>query len=214
VKSTPSLKRKTTNHKVAAYRRPLSAAFEKAGYPIEVDSPSYFTIKETTQTQLADWLTANNLTKNEKWIGIAPFAKHLTKIWPVENYGLLMEQLIKKTNVKFFLFGGGENETKFFETLRTRFPAHCVVAAGQLKVKQEVALMMELDLMLCVDSSNMHLAALLGILCCQSGRDYPDVGFDHIGRPKKVYFRLVDERPADLARYMEKKNVIAVISPV
>lgn len=180
-------------HTVDRYR----LAFEKAGYPIEIDSPPYFTIKESTQTQLEDWLKTNNLTKNEKWIGIAPFAKHLTKIWPVENYGLLIEQFIKKTDVKFFLFGGGENETKYFESLRARYPAHCVVAAGQLKVKQEVALMMKLDLMLCVDSSNMHLAALLGIpLLSIWGGTHPDVGFGPYRTPEESIVQISrDELP-------------------
>lgn len=177
-------------HTVERYRM----AFEKAGYPLEIGSPPYFAIKESTQQEVADWLGANDLTKKEKWIGIAPFAKHTTKIWPVENYGPLIEQIIQRGNVKFFLFGGGEKEMAFFESLKSRFPLHCVIAAGQLKMKQEVALMTKLDLLLCVDSSNMHLAALLGIpLLSIWGGTHPDVGFGPYGKGEESILQVSRE---------------------
>lgn len=161
-------------HTVERYR----LAFEKAGYPVEIDQPPYFTVKESVAGQLAEWLQSHSLIKNEKWIGIAPFAKHATKIWPTENYSIVIEQILQKTEAKFFLFGGGEKDIIFFELLQSKFPEHCVMVAGKLKIKQEVALMQQLDLMLCVDSSNMHLASLMGIpLLSIWGGTHPDVGF-------------------------------------
>ena len=108
---------------------------------------------------------------------------HLSKIWPLENYAEMMSQLIQKSPVKFFLFGGGEKEIKFFESLQKKFPANCVVVAGQLKLKQELALMEKLNVMLCVDSSNMHLAALIGIPVVSIwGGTHTDVGFGPYGK--------------------------------
>ena len=46
-------------HTVDRYR----LAFEKAGYPVVIDPPPYFTIKESIQDQLAEWLQKNNLIK-------------------------------------------------------------------------------------------------------------------------------------------------------
>jgi ADP-heptose:LPS heptosyltransferase len=154
-----------------------SKAFEKAGYPVTIGSPPYFTIKSSTEDQVTEWLQKNDLSKKERWIGIAPFAMHASKIWPVQNYAKVIEQSIKKFPAKFFLFGGSK-DLVFFESLKATFPAHCVIVAGQLKIKQEVALMRQLDLMLCVDSSNMHLASLAGIpLLSVWGGTHPDVGF-------------------------------------
>ena len=165
-------------HTVERYSR----AFEKAGYPLSVESPPYFTVKTSTEEQVTLWLQKNGLSKNEKWIGIAPFAMHASKIWPVQNYAKVIEQSIKKFPVKFFLFGGGK-DLIFFESLRETFPGHCVIVAGQLKIKQEVALMRQLDLMLCVDSSNMHLASLAGTpLLSVWGGTHPDVGFGPYGK--------------------------------
>jgi ADP-heptose:LPS heptosyltransferase len=155
-----------------------SKAFEKAGYPLTTEARPFFTIKSSTVDQVAEWLQKNELSKNEKWIGIAPFAMHASKIWPVQNYAKVIEQFIKKFPAKFFLFGGGKKDLLFFESLKEIFPAHCVIVAGQLKIKQELALMRHLDLMLCVDSSNMHLASLAGTpLLSVWGGTHPDVGF-------------------------------------
>jgi len=180
-------------HTVERYR----LAFEKAGFQLTISSPPHLAIKETTQDQLAEWLQKNNLSKKEKWIGIAPFALHLSKIWPVQNYSPVIEQFIRKMAVKFFLFGGGEKDIKFFESLRQKFPEHCVIVAGELKIKQELALMQQLDLMLCVDSSNMHLASLMGVpLLSIWGGTHPDVGFGPFGKDEESILQIsLEELP-------------------
>jgi len=166
-------------HTVERYRK----AFEKAGYPLTIGPPPYVTIKQTTQDEVTEWLNKNQLVKKEKWIGIAPFAMHTSKIWPVENYRKVIEQLVQKGPVMVFLFGGGKKDLVFFESLKGSFPEQCVIVAGQLKIKQELALMKHLDLMLCVDSSNMHLATLMGIpLLSIWGGTHPDVGFGPYGK--------------------------------
>jgi ADP-heptose:LPS heptosyltransferase len=177
-------------HTVERYRR----AFEKAGFPFAVQPPPYFQLKESTQKETDEWLENNNVTKNEKWIGIAPFAMHLSKIWPLDNYVEMMAKLIEKFPVKFFLFGGGEKEIKYFETLKQKFPSQCVIVAGQLKLKQELALMEKLDLMLCVDSSNMHLASLMGIpILSIWGGTHTAVGFGPYGKGEESIVQISRE---------------------
>ena len=166
-------------HTVERYR----LAFEKAGFSFAIQPPPYFDLKENIRNETEEWLVKNNLSKKEKWVGIAPFAMHLSKIWPLEKYVEVISQLIEKLPVKFFFFGGGEKEVKYFEGIRQKFPEHCVIVAGQLKLKQELALMEQLDVMLCVDSSNMHLAALVGIpIISIWGGTHTDVGFGPYGK--------------------------------
>jgi ADP-heptose:LPS heptosyltransferase len=56
---------------------------------------------------------------------------------------------------------------------------------------QEIALMQHLDLMLCTDSSNMHLAALSGApLLSIWGGTHPDVGFGPFGRGKESILQI------------------------
>jgi ADP-heptose:LPS heptosyltransferase len=160
-------------HTVERYRR----AFEKAGFDFPIVSPPYLALSDAIQSA-SGWFGYKKSVENRKWIGIAPFAAHRTKIWPLENYAPLMEHILKKMDVSFFMFGGGDKEVAYFETLRKQFPKNCEVIAGQLKLRQEVSLMQHLDLMLCVDSSNMHLAALAGVpLISIWGGTHPDAGF-------------------------------------
>lgn len=180
-------------HTVERYHQ----AFAKAGFDFPLLSAPHFIINETLQTTATEWLAQNNLTKKEKWIGIAPFAMHASKIWPLENYTAVIEQVIQKTPAKFFLFGGGSKEVKYFETLKQRFPDHCVIVAGQLKIRQEIAVMKHLDLMLCVDSSNMHLAALAGVPVLSIwGGTHPNVGFGPFGKGEESVIQISrDELP-------------------
>jgi ADP-heptose:LPS heptosyltransferase len=129
--------------------------------------------------EVRQWLIGNGLTPGlHKWIGIAPFANHLTKIWPGDYSARLIGLLQKRTACHFFLFGGGDEEIKFFEKVRDEFPTQCTVVAGVLDMPREIALMAMLDLMVCVDSSNMHLAALSGTpLLSLWGGTHTDTGF-------------------------------------
>jgi ADP-heptose:LPS heptosyltransferase len=166
-------------HTVERYR----LAFEKAGFPFDIIPPPYFAVKDSAKTETTEWLVKSDVERNSKWIGIAPFARHTSKIWPLNYYGEVISRLIERFPVKFFLFGGGEAEIDFFTSLKQKFPAHVVVVAGQLKLKPELALMEMLDVMLCVDSSNMHLAALAGTpIISIWGGTHTDVGFGPFGR--------------------------------
>jgi ADP-heptose:LPS heptosyltransferase len=153
-------------------------AFEKAGYTFALLKPPYFSLNESISEVVTTWLEKKNLSKKEKWIGIAPFAMHATKIWPLENYIPVIENILKKRSAKFFLFGGGSREIKYFESIQAKFPEQVVIVAGELKLRQEIALMKQLDLMLCVDSSNMHMASLAGVPTLSIwGGTHPDIGF-------------------------------------
>jgi ADP-heptose:LPS heptosyltransferase len=165
-------------HTVERYRK----AFQKGGYDFPILPAPYFDFNNSLMTAASDWLAQKNLTKKERWIGIAPFAVHASKIWPLENYISVIENILKKTPAKFFLFGGGPREVKYFESLKQKFPQNCEVVADQLKVRQEMALMQRLDVMLCVDSSNMHMASLSGVPVVSIwGGTHPNVGFAPFG---------------------------------
>jgi ADP-heptose:LPS heptosyltransferase len=166
-------------HTVQRYHQ----AFEKAGYVFPILPGPYLSANETSKQHLLKWLEKRLPEKNQKWIALAPFALHKSKIWPLANYPPLIERLIRTINPKIFLFGGGDQELKYFHDLQEQFPEHCITVAGQLKMQQEIALLQRVDLMVCTDSSNMHLAALTGTpLLTIWGGTHPDVGFGPFGQ--------------------------------
>ena len=114
---------------------------------------------------------------NETWIGIAPFAKHPAKVYPMEKMEQVIKALNERENTTVFLFGGGEEEKQQIADLCVKFP-NVKSAQSQQGLKGELALMSQLDVMLSMDSANMHLASLVGTRVVSIwGGTHPYAGF-------------------------------------
>ncbi len=113
-------------------------------------------------------------------IGIAPFAAHGGKIYPKEKMERVIDMLIKKDGkVNVFLFGGGGQERDIMLGWQARWPDNVVAASPKLKsMRLELQLMSHLDVMLSMDSANMHLASLVGTRVVSVwGATHPFAGF-------------------------------------
>ncbi|MDL1913864.1 MAG: glycosyltransferase family 9 protein [Bergeyella sp.] len=95
-------------------------------------------------------------------IGFAPFAKHKGKILSLEKSYELVKILSQE--YKIFLFGGKGEEAKVLEGWAGHF-ANTVCLAGKLSLGQELEKIASLELMISMDSANMHLASLVGTRC-------------------------------------------------
>ena len=114
---------------------------------------------------------------NEIWVGIAPFAKHEAKVYPLEKMEQVIKALSDRENTTIFLFGGGKEEREQIETLCAKYN-HVRPAKSQQGLKGELALMGQLDVMLSMDSANMHLASLVGTRVVSVwGGTHPYAGF-------------------------------------
>ena len=79
--------------------------------------------------------------------------------------------------VKVFLFGGGKKEQEVFDTWIAKYPS-IVSMIGKLNMCTELNLMSHLDVMLSMDSANMHLASLVNIPVVSIwGATHPYAGF-------------------------------------
>lgn len=133
--------------------------FAKAGYKTKLIAGPW--ILPEVKPQLTEFLTRNNLhSKENKWIGIAPFAAHNAKMWGIENVKSLINELVSR-NCTVFLFGGGKNEIDQLAKLENK-ENKVFSVAGKIKFDQELAIMKKLDAIVCMDSSNMHFATLVG----------------------------------------------------
>lgn len=170
-------------HTVSRYHQ----VFSKAGFSFPLLPAPHFFVPNESKQKLNRWILAHGLEKKEIWFGLAPFAAHKSKIWPMENYARIIDGIRKKMPVKFFLFGGGKKEVDFFLELKSQFPQECLIVAGELSLSEELALMGKLDKMICVDSSNMHLAALLGVPTVSIwGGTHPSIGFGPFGNKNSL----------------------------
>ena len=121
---------------------------------------------------------------DQKWIGISPFAQHLQKIYPIEK----MEEVIRSlssSGYKLFVFGGGEQEKAIAEKWEERY-TNTVSTIGKLKIDDELKLIANLDVMISMDSSGMHLASLKGIKVVSVwGATHPFAGFLGFGQQEE-----------------------------
>ncbi len=110
-------------------------------------------------------------------IGIAPFAQHRAKMYPLNKMEAIISVLGKKKNTEIFLFGGGETE-KMIAGEWSRKYTYLKNYVGKLSLNEELALMKQADIILTMDSANMHLASLVGIRVISIwGATHPFAGF-------------------------------------
>lgn len=100
--------------------------------------------------------------KQGKWIGIAPFAKSKSNMLPYRITKELILQLSRQEDTHVYLFGAGEVECELLKQWSSIMP-NVVSVAGILSLEQELELMRQLDVMVCMDSANQHLASLVGL---------------------------------------------------
>ena len=116
-------------------------------------------------------------TSDGKWIGIAPFAKHRGKIYPTGEMELVMAELSDREDFTIFLFGGRGYEEALLDQWAFEYPRVKSVA-GKYSLDQELALISRLDLLICMDSANMHFASLVGTRVLSVwGATHPYAGF-------------------------------------
>ena len=164
--------------------------FARLGYPI--GTPTFRSIFEpfsTTPPTPATPLQRGNLNllpkavgekrSWEQWIGIAPFAAHEGKIYPTELMWQAVAQLATHyPRARFFLFGRGQREAALFTQWAHELPRCLNVAQHTQTIFEELIVMSHLDVMISMDSANMHLASLTATpVVSVWGATHPLAGF-------------------------------------
>jgi ADP-heptose:LPS heptosyltransferase len=152
--------------------------FAKLGFPIEENLfTSIFPPEGGDLTLLHDIF--NDKKENKLWIGIAPFAAHQGKIYPKEKMQEVISLLIKEyPDAQILLFGRGKDEDNTFPQWIKEMP-QCVSVAQHIdNMQQELILMSHLNVMISMDSANMHLASLVNTPVVSIwGATHPMAGF-------------------------------------
>ena len=99
--------------------------------------------------------------KTGKWLGVAPFARYQGKVYPIDEMEQVVATLSKREDLTLFLFGAKGYEEAVLEDWAYRYPRVKNVV-GKYTLDNELALISQLDLLLSMDSANMHFASLVG----------------------------------------------------
>ena len=114
----------------------------------------------------------------EHWIGIAPFAKHNGKIYPLELMEKVIKEITSDPRNRIFLFGAGGYERGILAEWEEQYPGAISLASQRYGFPAELALMSWLDVMVSMDSANMHLASLVATPVVSIwGATHPYCGF-------------------------------------
>jgi len=146
--------------------------FNSLGLPLKLNTSQYPFSKPTLPA------TAVSLfTQSKKNICIAPFAKHEEKMYPVTRMKAMVKKLWENKRYQVFLLGGGKNEITILNDWEKEFPG-IINLAGKFSFKEELAVISNMDVMVSMDSANMHLASLFGVTVVSVwGATHPFTGF-------------------------------------
>lgn len=127
--------------------------FERLGLPCE---PCFSSLFETMPPLPVDFTKGN-----ERWIGIAPYARYENKMYPLDQMKHVVRLLTEQQDIRLFLFGSRGEQAEILKQWESLSPRiHSV--AGRFSLQEELALMAHLDVMLSMDSANQHMASLVG----------------------------------------------------
>lgn len=147
--------------------------FRKAGLHYTESFASLFESKLPDLSPLGELVGV----KTGKWIGIAPFAKHRGKIYPIDAMEQIVRNLSARGDVTLFLFGARGYEEALLEEWAYQYP-HVKNVVGKYALDHELALISQLDLLVSMDSANMHFASLVGTRVLSVwGATHPYAGF-------------------------------------
>ena len=124
-------------------------------------------------------------------IGIAPFAQHAGKVYPVPLMAEVIKGLLAKNeNIRIFLFGG-KNERE--ELAQLEISERVINLAGKGSIAEDMLRMKDLRCVISMDSFNMHLASLMETpVISVWGATHPYAGFLGYGQSEMQIVQLND----------------------
>jgi len=131
-------------------------------------------------------------------IGVAPFANHLPKMYPLDRTREVVRRLSNLEGATVLLFGS-KAEGRILADWEKDFPQVRSVA-GKFDLAGELAMIARLDVMVSMDSANMHLASLYGVPVISIwGGTHPYAGFYGWGQsPDHAVQANLDCRPSSI----------------
>ncbi|HKG04886.1 MAG TPA: glycosyltransferase family 9 protein [Pedobacter sp.] len=155
--------------------------FAQLGYPIALKNTLQKTAAEALsgigfEPELQNIIDSKHQNPIQKWIGLSPFAQHKQKVYP---YHKLEEVILTLAGLghQVFIFGGSEEEQRIAENWASKH-INIISLVRTMKLEDELKFISNLDLMLSMDSSGMHLASLKNIPAISVwGATHPYAGF-------------------------------------
>ncbi|WP_394767720.1 glycosyltransferase family 9 protein [Ferruginibacter sp.] len=149
-----------------------AVVFRNLGYTCALKTDEAIFSKQPLPAAAMDFFAGKG-----KVIGIAPFAQHLQKMYPIQR----MKHVVKALSAaghSILLLGGGEQEIEELQQWQNEIKGSVFNLAGKFSFAEELAIISNLTQMLSMDSANMHLASLYAVPVISIwGATHPFAGF-------------------------------------
>ena len=147
--------------------------FKQLGLKLGEEFTSIFAHGETFKSPLVP-----AKEDGDRWIAVAPFSQHQGKEYPLEQMQLVISEMSRWEHCHLFLMGGGERERDALDPIMRRYSNTLSLPHIKHSFADELALLSRCDVMLTMDSANMHLASLVGLPTVSVwGATHPSCGF-------------------------------------
>ena len=145
---------------------------EKLGFVFELNFHSIFGDEKADLSSIKGIIGE----KDCPWIGIAPFAAHKGKIYPLYLMEEVVSQIDSSCLCRQFVFAYGK-ERSLVEEWAQKYRSVEIIDT-RLGMAGELVLMSNMEVMLAMDSSNMHLASITATPVISIwGATHPAAGF-------------------------------------
>ncbi len=145
-----------------------------------------------TTDHLTTLFQSNNANNNK--IGFAFFSKHESKEWGISKSEALLEKL-SIHSITPICFAFGERERGIARSWKDKH-ANLHIIDERVPLSTQLAIMKELDVLVSMDSANMHLASLVGTKVVSIwGATHPNMGFSPLENKDGILIAPVEQTP-------------------
>lgn len=155
-------RRALVNHRTTEPVTPIHDRYRNVFKQLGFEAPDNFTHLYDGR----DWPVSPIVLEKEpgqRWIAISPFSSHRQKAYPLEQMEKVIAELCKRENYWIFLMGGGKTEKIALRSIARKYKNVVSMAEVKHTFIDEFALFAKCDLMLTMESANMHLASLVDL---------------------------------------------------
>lgn len=170
----------TLNEQLKTSIERYQETIEEAGFSFSLKKENFLPQEKLPLTEEAQRMVSGK--GSTQWIGIAPFAQHDGKIYPIEKCEEVVKHFSNMENVQILLFGGGEKEKRILDEWAARYE-NTLSLVNRFKLTDEIGLIQNCAVLLSMDSANMHLASIVQTpVVSVWGATHPHAGFYGYGQ--------------------------------
>jgi ADP-heptose:LPS heptosyltransferase len=146
--------------------------FDSLGFPVVLNTAQQAFSKQELPASASSFFVPHKIK-----ICFAPFAKHNVKMYPREKLKSIIKDFTNRDDCQVFLLGGGQEEVIALNEWEKEFEG-IINLSGRFSFSDELAIISNMDVVVSMDSANMHLASLYGVSVVSVwGATHPYAGF-------------------------------------